>query len=169
MGTTEIVFVVAVVYIGIGIGFMLWIKRDNEFRMMESIDLYAYGSIVLWPVLAPLYYFLRPPEQIEDLGVKKSHQDFKNFMRQRKRLDADLLSTLDKQTSPDKPFEISGAEGEFRDMHLEDLINAREWQEALRTANDMLRFAREQQEHNRIEAYDRYIKEIKDKRVVDLM
>jgi len=165
--TTEIVIIIAVVYVGIGIGLMLWIRRDNEFRMMETIDLYAYGSIILWPILAPLYYFLRPPEQVEDLAAKKSHQDFKNFMRQRKRLDSDLLRTLDKQTSPDTPFEIAGEE-EFRDMHLEGLINAGEWQEAMRTANDMLRFAREQQEFRRIEAYERYIKDIKDRRLAEM-
>jgi hypothetical protein len=60
-------------------------------------------------------------------------------------------------------------EKEFRDYHLEDLINQKEWMEALRTANDMLRFAREQQEDARVVAYDRYIKEIKDQRQKDAL
>jgi hypothetical protein len=168
VGTTEYVFIGIIVYMAVGVGLMLWMRHDNEFRMMESIDIFSYGSIILWPVLVPLYIFLRPPEQLEDLAAKKSHQDFKNFMRQRKHLDTDLLAKLDKQTSPDQPYEISGATEEFRDHHLEDLIHGCEWQEAMRTANDMLRFAREQQEYSRIEAYERYIKEIKDKRLEEM-
>jgi hypothetical protein len=156
--------ILAVVYLGIGFGLMLWINHDNEFREMPGGDILAYGSVFLWPIFAPIYYFLRPPEQLEDLASKKTYQDFKNFMRERGRLDSGLLSKLE-ATKPDEPYEIGGElKDEFRDYHLEELINDGEWMEALRTANDMLRFAREQQEHTRVMAYERYIKEIKDRR-----
>jgi hypothetical protein len=84
-------------------------------------------------------------------------------MRERKRLDSDLLAGLDRRTTPDKPLEL-GQEPEFRDLHLEELINSGNYNEAMRTANDMLRFAREQQEENRVSAYQRYINQIMDKR-----
>jgi len=161
------ILLIVVIYLGIGFGLMSWIKRDSEFRMMEGIDLYAYGSIVLWPVMALLYYYLRPPEALDDLAAKKSHQDFKNFMRQRKKDEGDLMSSLNKKTSPDDPYEIKDSKDEYRDLHIEELINMKEWQEALRTSNDMLRFAREQQEHVRVEVYEQYIKEIKEKRRIE--
>jgi len=159
-----VTIILVLVYLGIGFGLMLWIQHDNEFREMPGGDILAYGSVLLWPILAPLYYFLRPPEQLQDLASKKTYQDFKNFMKERGRLDSDLLSKLE-ATKPDEPYEIGGElKSEFKDYHLEELINNSEWMEALRTANDMLRFAREQQEHARVEAYERYIKEIKDRR-----
>lgn len=160
-----VLIILALVYLGIGFGLMLWIQHDNEFREMPGGDILAYGSVLLWPIFATLYYFLRPAEKLEDLASKKTYQDFKNFMKERGRLDSDLLSKLDKSTKPDEPYEIGGElKEEFRDYHLEDLMNNSEWMEALRTANDMLRFAREQQEYTRVMAYERYIKEIKDRR-----
>jgi hypothetical protein len=163
------ILLVVIVYIGIGVGVMLWIKRDKEFRNMETGDALAYGSILFWPITAIIYLALRPPEQIQDLAAKKSYQDFKQFMRDRKSIDADHMTKLDRATTPDKPFEVTITEQEeFRDHHLEDLIKASEWMEATRTANDMLRFAREQQEYNRVEAYEKYLKEIKTKRLAEM-
>jgi len=159
--------IIAIIYLGIGFALMLWIRRDNEFREWELGEMLAYVSIVLWPMSALLYVGLRPEEQLDDLAAKKTYQDFKNFMRQRKRGEGDLFAKLDKQTSPGKPLEIADARDEYRDYHLEDLINQKKWFEALRTANDMLRFAREQQEYTRAAAYESYIREIKDKRRED--
>ena len=164
-----VIFIGIIIYLGIGVALMYWIKRDSEFREMSTKEMLAYGSIVLWPIFATLYALLKPPEALEDRAAKTSYQDFKNFMRTRKPSDGDLLKNLDKykRTSPDKPMEITGTEEEFRDHHLEELINTGEYQEALRTANDMLRFAREQQEYGRVAAYERYIIEIKKKRSTD--
>ena len=161
------ILIIVIIYLAVGVGIMLWIRRDNEFREAATGDIFSYGSIVLWPVLAPLWAAFRPPEQLEDLAAKKTYQDFKNFMRERRRFDGDLLSSLEK-TTPEEPLEIGMEEAEFRDHHLEELIDQSQFQEALRTANDMLRFAREQQEHARVAAYERYIKEIKDKRRQEL-
>lgn len=147
-------------------------RSDNQFRMSEMADVLTYGSIILWPVTSLLWLSLRPPEQLDDLGLKKSYQDFKNFMQSRSRIDTDLLSSLDKhakKTTGDQPYEITSAQPDFRDFHLEELILKKEWMEALRTANDMLRFAREQQEEARVIAYEAYIKEIKDKRQDNLL
>lgn len=152
-----------IIYLAIGVGTMVWIQRDNEFRYAEGAAIFAYGSIVLWPVMALLWYYLRPSEQIQDLAAAKSHADFKRFMRERKRSEGDLLSRLDKKTSPDEPLEL-GREPAFRDYHLEELIESGNLNEAMRTANDMLRFAREQQEQDRVAAYQRYINKIMDKR-----
>lgn len=165
------ILIIAVVYLGIGVWAMTWIRADNQFRMSEAGDLFAYGSIFLWPISLILWLATRPPEQLEDLAAKKTYQDFKNFMKKRGVRDLDLDASLKKyakQTSSDKPYEISEAEKEFRDYHLEDLIKQKEWMEALRTANDMLRFAREQQEEPRVAAYERYIREIKDQRRDDM-
>ncbi|MCX6647747.1 MAG: hypothetical protein NTY09_15520 [bacterium] len=167
-----IILIIAVVYVGIGVWAMTWIKTDNLFRMSEIADILAYGSVILWPVTIIAWLAARPPEKLEDLAAKKSHQDFKNFMKQRGVKDFDLDASLKKyakKTSSDKPYEIAEAEVDFRDYHLEDLINQKEWMDALRTANDMLRFAREQQEDARVVAYDRYIREIKDKRRDDAL
>jgi hypothetical protein len=152
-----------ILYIGVGGAVMMWIQKDNEFRSAEGVDIFAYGSLILWPLMALLWYYLRPPEQIQDLAAAKSHADFKKFMRERRRLDQDLLAKLDKRTTPELPYEIGQGEG-YRDHPLEDLIEAGNYQEAMRTANDMLRFAKEQQEHERVAAYQRYIKQIQDKR-----
>jgi hypothetical protein len=157
------IIIAIIVYLGIGVGCLLWVQKDNEFRDASGVELYMYGSIILWPLLAPLWYYLRPSEQIQDLAAAKSHDDFKKFMRERKRLDQDILARLDQRTSPDKPLEI-GQEETFRDLHLEELINSGNWNEAMRNANDMLRFAREQQEEARVVAYQRYMKEIMDRR-----
>jgi uncharacterized membrane protein YciS (DUF1049 family) len=165
-----IILITAVIYIGIGVWIMVWIRTDNQFRMSEMVDILAYGSIILWPITALMWLSMRPPEQLDDLGAKKSYQDFKNFMRSRRGLDTDLLSSIDKyakKTTGTDPYEITTAQPEFRDFHLEELIQKKEWMEALRTANDMLRFAREQQEETRVTAYEVYIKEIKDKRRSD--
>jgi hypothetical protein len=158
------IIIIILIYLGIGFGIMLWIRRDSEFREWATAETLAYGSVVLWPIFGPLYYYLRPPEQLEDLASKKTYQDFKRFMRERGRIDRDLLSKLDRATKPEEPYEIAEEAIAFRDYHLEDLINQGEWMEALRTANDMLRFAREQQEQARMVAYERYIREIKDRR-----
>lgn len=161
------IIIITIVYVGIGVGIMSWIRSDNQFRMSDMIDIFAYGSIILWPVTILLWLATRPPEQLEDLAAKKSYQDFKNFMKKRGVRDMDLDSSLKKyanKTSSDNPYEIVEVEKEFKDLHLEMLIQQKEWMEALRTANDMLRFAREQQEESRVVAYERYIKEIKDKR-----
>ena len=56
-----VTIILVLVYLGIGFGLMLWIQHDNEFREMPGGDILAYGSVLLWPILAPLYYFLRPP------------------------------------------------------------------------------------------------------------
>lgn len=168
----SIILITAVIYIGIGVWIMVWMRSDNQFRMSEMADVLTYGSIILWPITALLWLSLRPPEQLDDLGIKKSYQDFKNFMRSRSRLDSDLLSSIDKytkKTTGDEPYEITSTQPEFRDFHLEELIRKKEWMEALRTANDMLRFAREQQEEARVTAYEVYIKEIKDKRRDDAL
>ncbi len=163
-------FIAAIFYLLVGVGLMVWIKRDNEFRYSEAGEILAYSAIVFWPVAALLWAVTRPPEQIEDLGAKKTYQDFKSFMRQRKPGESDLGAKLAGRTTPDKPLEIGEEEQpEFKDLHLEGLISKKEYMEALRTANDMLRFAREQQEHVRIEAYEKYIKEIKDKRRDDFV
>jgi len=159
-----LILIIIIVYLGIGIGAMFRIRQDSEFREMETVSLFAYGSIILWPILWPLYELTKSPEQLEDLGAKKTYQDFKNFMRTRKKSDMDLFTRLDKATSPDKPIEISDERDDYRDYPLEELISQGKWMEALRTANDMLRFAREQQEHGRALAYERYIFEIKEKR-----
>ncbi len=165
-----LIFILAVVYLGIGVAIMFWIKRDSEFRGMGTADLLAYGSIILWPLFGILYVLMKPQEQLDDLAAKKSVQDFKNFMRTRKASESDFGKSIDKykKTAPDAPLELVKPEEEFRDYHLEELINACEWMEALRTANDMLRFAREQQEHQRIDSYERYIREIKDKRLQEM-
>ena len=155
--------IIIIVYLGAGVGVMLWIRKDNEFREAPGVELYAYGSIALWPVLGPLWYYTRPPEQIQDLAAAKSFADFQRFMKERKKGDQDLLARLDKRTSPDKPLELGQGE-EYRDLHLEDLINSGNYNEAMRTANDMLRFAREQQEGARVVAYQRYINLIMDRR-----
>jgi len=155
------VVLIVFVYIAIGIGVMFWIQKDNEFRHSEAAQLLAYGSIVLWPIFGIVWLATRPPEQVTDLAAKKSYQDFKNFMRSRRNLDTSLLSKLDKATTPEDPLHIKQEE-EFRDYHLEELIEAKQWQEATRTANDMLRFAREQMEFQRVEAYERYVKRIKE-------
>jgi len=160
--------IIVIVYLGIGAAAMLWIKKDNEFRYSEIADILAYSSIVFWPVTAPLWYFTRPPEQLQDLAAKKTYQDFKNFMKSRKASDADFLKHLDSYKPGEKTFEIDDKSAGFQDVHLESLIQKGEWQEALRTANDMLRFAREQQEHARVAAYEMYIREIKEKRKSDL-
>jgi hypothetical protein len=159
--------IVSIIYLGIGVGVMLWIQKDNEFREASGADMFAYGAIILWPVLGPLWYYLRPPEQIQDLAASKTYADFKNFMKARKHIDSDLLSKLDKQTSPDQPLALKQGE-EWHDKHLEDLIESGNWNEAMRTANDMLRFSREQQEAERVEAYTRYIKLIMDRRREEL-
>jgi hypothetical protein len=167
-----IILIIAVVYLGIGVWAMTWIKTDNQFRMSEMADIFAYGSIILWPVTCLVWLAARPPERLEDLAAKKSHQDFKNFMKERGVKDFDLDASLKKyakKTSSDKPYEIAEVEKDFRDYHLEALISQKEWMEALRTANDMLRFAREQQEEARVVAYDRYIREIKDQRQKDTL
>jgi uncharacterized membrane protein YciS (DUF1049 family) len=167
-----IVIIIIAAYLGIGIWIMTWIRSDNQFRMSEMADLFAYGSIILWPIAAPLWLLLRPPEQLQDLAAKKSYQDFKNFMRSRSSAEKDLFTSIDKyakKTSPETPYEIKESGQEFRDYHLEELIYQKEWMEALRTANDMLRFAREQQEEARVVVYEKYIKDIKDKRREDVL
>jgi hypothetical protein len=115
-----------------------------------------------------MWYFMRPEPTYQDLAAKKSHQDFKNFMKTRKAKDQDILGRLDQRTRPDKPLEIQDAFDAYRDHHLEELIAQGAWQDAIRTANDMLRFAREQQEEARVAAYERYIKDIKAKRLEEL-
>lgn len=166
------ILIIVIIYLVVGVVLMTWIRRDNEFRESETGDLFSYGSIVLWPIMAPLWLVARPPEQLEDLAARKTHQDFRNFMRRRKRGEGDMWSSLErrleKKTSPGEPLELGVEEPEFRDFHLEELIEAGKYQEALRTANDMLRFAREQQEHTRVAAYERYVKEIKDRRREEL-
>jgi hypothetical protein len=157
-------FLAVIVYIGIGVALMFWIRRDNEFRYSEIGDMLAYGSIILWPITALLWLATRPPEQLQDLAAKKTYQDFRNFMKTRKAAEGDFLKNLDKYKPGEKVFEIEDKTAGFQDLHLESLIESGEWQEALRTANDMLRFAREQQEYARATAYERYIKEIKDRR-----
>lgn len=159
--------IIIVIYIGVGIGVMLWVQRDNEFREAPGIELYTFGSIVFWPVLGPLWYYTRPPEQVQDLAASKSFADFQRFMKERKKGDQDLLSGLDRRTTPDKPLEIR-QETEYRDLHLEELINSGNYHEAMRTANDMLRFAREQEEGARVMAYTRYINMIMDRRREEL-
>jgi hypothetical protein len=158
------IIVAIIIYLGIGVYAMMWIQKDNEFRNTESVTLFASGSIILWPLMWPLWTMLRNPEQLQDLGRKKSHEDFKDFMKTRKRGDQDILGRLDQRTAPDKPLEIGTDVEEFRDLHLEELINHGDLNEAMRTANDMLRFAREQQEAARVAAYQRYINQIMDKR-----
>ena len=166
------ILVIVIIYLAVGVALMAWIRRDNEFREAETADIFSYGSIVLWPILVPLWAVTRPPEQLEDLGAKKTHQDFRNFMRQRKRGEGDMWRGLEKRlerrTTPERPLELGVDGPEFRDLHLEGLIEDGKYQEALRTANDMLRFAREQQEHGRVAAYERYIKEIKERRREEL-
>lgn len=159
-----ILIIFILVYLAIGFGIMLWIQHDNEFRESELGPPLAYGSVVLWPIAAVLWLLMRPHEQLEDLASRKTYHDFKRFMRERGRLDQDLLSRLEKATRPDKPMEIADAREQYRDYHLEELINSSKWMEALRTANDMLRFAREQQEFGRAAAYEQYIRELKEKR-----
>ena len=159
-----------VVYVVIGTVLMLWIKRDSEFRNMDTSDFLAYGSIIFWPITAILYMVFRSPEALDDQAAKSTYQDFANFMRERKASDTDFMKHVDsfKKTSPDDPLELQGGTGEeYRDHHIEELMNTGAYQEALRTANDMLRFAREQQEYGRVEAYERYIFEIKKKRSAD--
>ncbi len=162
--------IIAVIYLGIGAACMLWIKRDSEFRNMGTADLLGYGSIVLWPIFTPLYYFMRPDEALKDLAAKGSYTDFRNFMKSRKASDSDFGKSIDKyrKTSPDSPLELMTEEQQYKDLHLEELINNSEWQEAMRTANDMLRFAREQQEYTRVKAYEQYINDIKEKRLREL-
>jgi len=161
------IIIAIIVYLGIGVTCMLWIQKDNEFRYAQGVEMYTYGSIILWPLLAPLWYYLRPAEQVQDLGAAKSHADFKKFMRERKRLDTDLLAKLDKRTTPGSPLELA-QEATFRDLHLEELINSGNYNEAMRTANDMLRFAREQQENDRVVSYQKYVKDIQDRRRAEL-
>ena len=159
-----VTIIIVLVYLGIGFAVMMWIQRDNEFRESEMVDFYAYGSVILWPVLGPVWLGVRPDERLEDLASKKTYHDFKRFMKERKGFDQDLLSRLEKSAEPDEPMTIRAQPVDFRDYHLEELIEQSKWMEGLRTANDMLRFAREQQENERVAAYERYIREIKDKR-----
>jgi len=164
-----IIIIGIIIYLGIGVALMMWIKHDAEFREMGTSDMLAYGSIIFWPILALLYSIMRPPEALEDKAAEGTHDDFKNFMRDRKASDTDFMKHVDqfKKTSPDDPLHIDSTDEEYRDQHLEELINTASYQEALRTANDMLRFAREQQEYGRVVAYERYIFEIKKKRSAD--
>ncbi|MFH1676995.1 MAG: hypothetical protein ABIC40_08205 [bacterium] len=158
-----------IVYLGVGIYAMSWIRKDNEFRNSEIIDFYSYGSIILWPITWLMWANFRPSEQLQDLAAKKSYQDFKNFMRSRKKGEGDLFSRFEK-TAPDKPLDITAGKREitYRDYNIEELMEKGQYQEALRTANDMLRFAREQLESDRMAAYEKYIKEIKQKRRAEL-
>ncbi|HEX9744801.1 MAG TPA: hypothetical protein VGB30_05185 [bacterium] len=153
------------VYLAAGVGVMLWIRQDNEFRYADTGDMLAYVSIVLWPVTAILWVFTRPEEQLQNLDAKKTHQDFRNFMKERKEK-GDLLENL-KATTVENPLELQKVESEFRDYHIEELMDKKEWMEALRTSNDMLRFAREQQEYDRVIAYEGYVKRIKELRARD--
>ncbi len=161
------IWIYVIVWVAIGLAVLIWIRKDNEFRHSDIADFYAFGSLIFWPLTAPGWLFGRPSEQVEDLSVKKTHQDFKNFMKTRKVSDGDFFKHLDLHKS-DKTVEIGGDEPDFQDLHLEEIIGKKQWQEALRTANDMLRFSREQQEHSRVLAYERYIKVIKDKRRDDM-
>lgn len=164
---TVLITVLIIIYLGIGIYVMIWIKKDDEFRYAPMANFLSYSSIILWPLTAILWTYTKPEEQLQDLAAQKSYADFKRFMRERKRGEGDLLSKLDKRTQPDKPLEL-GKESTFRDFHLEELINSGNYHEAMRTANDMLRFAREQQENDRVVAYQKYIKEIQDRRRAEL-
>lgn len=154
------------IYVAIGAVGLMYIKRDNEFRYAELGEMLAWTSLVLWPITLTVWMMTRPDEQLQDLVSKKTHADFKKFMRERKHADYQPLKHLS-QTSPEKPMELGHKPEEFRDHHLEDLIENKEWMEAIRTANDMLRFAREQQETDRVEAYVKYIKKIKEDRRID--
>jgi len=161
-----VIWIGVLIYVVIGIGILVWIKNDNEFRHSDTAELLAWVSIIMWPAAAIIWLAMRPEEQIHDLGLKKSHQDFKNFMRQRRADDADFMKHI-RSTTPDNPMKIGDA-SDYHDYPLEELIEKGEWQEALRTSNDMLRFAKEQQEMERVVAYERYIKDIKQKRQDDL-
>jgi hypothetical protein len=167
--TPIVIIFIAGAYLAIGIWGLFWVKEDNELRLADFGDIFAYLSVVLWPIVLPIWLLVRPGQQVEDLAAKKNYKDFKRFMRERSKFDMDLRSKLDKATTPEKPMEISDAREDFRDYHLEELIRGGEWQEALRTANDMLRFAKEQQENARVAVYDRYIKEIKELRNKEMM
>ena len=85
-------------------------------------------------VMGPLWYYLRPPEAILETWRRKSHADFKKFMRERRRLDQVPSARLDKRTTPEKPLEIGSADPNYRDLHLEELINSGNYNEAMRNA-----------------------------------
>ena len=76
-------------------GCAYWIFRDGEFRPIDTA-VYCISSILLWPIVMPIWLVLRPPSQIKDLTYEKSYAHFRDWKKTHKVRDIGDLASLDR-------------------------------------------------------------------------
>lgn len=61
-----------------------YIWTDGEFREIDR-NVLAVAAVLAWPLVLPWYLLTRPPSIVQDMGYEKSHQHYRDYVKQKGR------------------------------------------------------------------------------------
>ncbi|MCG3153081.1 MAG: hypothetical protein GEEBNDBF_02389 [bacterium] len=78
----SITIILGYLLLGAGAAFFIW--SDAEFRPIERLPFAVLGFLA-WPLALPWYLITRPESVVQDLTYSKSHQHYKDYVKQKGR------------------------------------------------------------------------------------